>query len=168
MLNGGAMVIQYAARCHALALDRWVSEVQSQASAMEAFKVAARPPSPPAVVASLRFAYRVEESAARHRVEAVLSDWVEKADVAREHDRANLQALAGRWPRQERQLVDRIRRLGSSGKMVIVDRQDGEVVYWSNVDGWVDRASATLFTRPERAAMTLPDGNAPHWTDADR
>ena len=46
---------------------------------------------------------------------------------------------------------------------VIEDQQDGEVVYWSNEDGWVDRASATLFTPAEAATLRLPMGNAPFW-----
>jgi hypothetical protein len=34
-------------------------------------------------------------------------------------------------------------------KKVIYSFQDGEKVYWSNMDGWVDRSSATIFLRYE-------------------
>lgn len=168
MLNGGAFVIQVAARRHAQALDRWVAQVRSQVTAAEAFRIAGRPPAPPAVVASMRFAYRVEETAAKDRVEAILSEWVAKVDVGQGQEQQYLRSLAGHWPRQQRRLAERIGSMKRSGRMVIADQQDGETVFWSNVDGWVDRASATLFTRAENETVRLPDGNAPYWKDESR
>lgn len=40
---------------------------------------------------------------------------------------------------------------------------EGEILYWSNEDGWVDKDSATLFTDDERKTLTLPQG-AHAWT----
>lgn len=41
---------------------------------------------------------------------------------------------------------------------IIRGREDreGETLYWSNEDGWVDRGSATVFTDAERQAFALP------------
>ncbi len=39
------------------------------------------------------------------------------------------------------------------------DDEDG-VLFWSNEDGWVDRASATVFTEAVRDDALLPDGAA--------
>lgn len=33
---------------------------------------------------------------------------------------------------------------------------DGQVLYWSNQDGWVNRSSATVFTQEERWALNIP------------
>ena len=82
MLNGATGVIRAAAIRHAQALSRWVSQVEAQQTADSAFREASLPPSPPAVIASLKFAYRTEDAAARNRVEAALSRWVEAVDVA--------------------------------------------------------------------------------------
>ena len=39
---------------------------------------------------------------------------------------------------------------------------DGSQLYWSNVDGWVDKASATVYTHEEMTRLHLPlDG---YWT----
>lgn len=40
---------------------------------------------------------------------------------------------------------------------------DNEQLYWSNVDGWVDKASATIFNESERVTMSPPEG----WTDLE-
>ena len=168
MLNGATGVIRAAAIRHAQALSRWVSQVEAQQTADSAFREASLPPSPPAVIASLKFAYRTEDAAARNRVEAALSRWVEAVDVAGLGAHAHLRLLARHWPRQHRRLQERIRLHGIPRFMVIEDQQHGEVVYWSNEDGWVDRASATLFTPAEAATLRLPMGNNPLLKDVRR
>lgn len=46
------------------------------------------------------------------------------------------------------------------------DSEDDEPLFWSNNDGWVDRASATIFTLEEMATTTLPSpGSSPVWVD---
>lgn len=39
------------------------------------------------------------------------------------------------------------------------DDETDEALYWSNVDGWVDRASATVFTLKETKHLDLPSGD---------
>ncbi len=39
------------------------------------------------------------------------------------------------------------------------DSEDGSPLYWSNGQGWVDRASATVFSEAERDAFDLPMGD---------
>lgn len=41
--------------------------------------------------------------------------------------------------------------------------EDGDRLYWSNEDGWVDYESATLFTNMERQCLRAPEGAA-YWT----
>ena len=46
-----------------------------------------------------------------------------------------------------------------------VDDETGEVLYWSNEDGWAVRREATEFTVGERMTMNLPmDGE---WESAE-
>jgi hypothetical protein len=35
---------------------------------------------------------------------------------------------------------------------------DGERLYWNNADGWVSRATATVFTSGQRMRLNLPIG----------
>jgi hypothetical protein len=42
------------------------------------------------------------------------------------------------------------------------DSDDGSPLYWSNVDGWVDRRSANTFSIDEVRQLNLPDGG--EWT----
>lgn len=41
-----------------------------------------------------------------------------------------------------------------------VDEETGAPLYWSNADGWVDRASADTFSAAETGELNLPIGGA--------
>lgn len=46
-----------------------------------------------------------------------------------------------------------------AAKFVLIGNElgdDGEWLYWSNTDGWVDRESATVFSEAEMAVFTEP------------
>lgn len=43
--------------------------------------------------------------------------------------------------------------------------EPGELVYWSNEDGWVDSSSATLFDHAELLTVRLPQGGS--WVPMD-
>lgn len=49
------------------------------------------------------------------------------------------------------------------------DDETGKPLYWSNVDGWVDRDSATRFEEKETWYGTLPTvgGQEQEWEPAD-
>ena len=40
---------------------------------------------------------------------------------------------------------------------IVALKADGEELFWSNENGWGDRASATCFTRAEREAYSHPE-----------
>lgn len=42
----------------------------------------------------------------------------------------------------------------------VVVNEDDAYLYWSNEDGWGDRASATVFADGERPSLSLPQGGA--------
>jgi hypothetical protein len=44
--------------------------------------------------------------------------------------------------------------------------EDGEGLYWSNSDGWVDKISADKFTDHEKATLNLPIGGM--WISAQQ
>ena len=45
------------------------------------------------------------------------------------------------------------------------DPLDGLPLYWSNTDGWVSRATATVFSDDERNSLNLPDVGT--WVSSD-
>lgn len=47
-------------------------------------------------------------------------------------------------------------------EMVITN---AEALFWSNSDGWVDLASATIFGRHEIYGLNLPDSAVSRWVD---
>lgn len=56
--------------------------------------------------------------------------------------------------------------------LIIRDFKTGhedEALYWNNVDGWVNRACATTFSRDEARRVNLPGivGQDPGWVGAD-
>jgi hypothetical protein len=61
----------------------------------------------------------------------------------------------------ETSLIDFDEEALAAAKWVIIGNPDDDTdwVFWSNEDGWVDKASATRFTLDERKAFVLlPDG----------
>lgn len=99
MNSATQMMLNSQVRRHQAELSRWVGQVRTARTPLEAARTAAHPPTRPSLLSSARVLVSSDENRARQQVERLLEDRLAQVDGDDKQMVPLLRLLQGHWPR---------------------------------------------------------------------